>query len=291
MVDDISLSEAYDTDLQAFDLQSHHTEDNTFTKDDSLVFRVINLSSGPITSNTDCYLQLDQRPLMKVIIPASLKNPFGIIDTAKVVFPKLDLTDIGIHKIKFYTNSENDLRRSNDTLSLELYSKACELGNITGFSVDGNEALILCHMAQLKVKLLRNDMFRIWMASDGQFTNPAGNDIIIHTPEEPIKMDWVDKGDYYLIVTPKLALRAYKSPFRLSLYRGDNSTVIWEETKGMTYGKQTIQYLKRGDNEQFFGGGMQNGRFSHRGKTIKMTIDYNWEDGGNPNIATAQCSH
>jgi alpha-glucosidase len=291
MVDDISLSEAYDTDLQAFDLQSHHTEDNTFTKDDSLVFRVINLSSGPITSNTDCYLQLDQRPLMKVIIPASLKNPFGIIDTAKVVFPKLDLTDIGIHKIKFYTNSENDLRRSNDTLSLELYSKACELGNITGFSVDGNEALILCHMAQLKVKLLRNDMFRIWMAYDGQFTNPAGNDIIIHTLEEPIKMDWVDKGDYYLIVTPKLALRAYKSPFRLSLYRGDNSTVIWEETKGMTYGKQTIQYLKRVDNEQFFGGGMQNGRFSHRGKTIKMTIDYNWEDGGNPNIATAQCSH
>lgn len=286
MVDDISLSEAYDTDLQAFDLQSHHTEDNTFTKDDSLVFRVINLGSGPITSNTDCYLQLDQRPLMKVIIPASLKEPFGIIDTVKVVFPKLDLTDIGIHKIKFYTSRENDLRRSNDTLSLELYSKACDLGNITGFTVEMNEVLILCHMAQLKVKFLRNDMFRIWMAHDGKFSNPAGNDIIIHTPEEPIKMDWVDKGDYYLMQTPELALRAYKSPFRLSLYRGNNSSVIWEETKGITYGKQTIQYLKRGDDEQFFGGGMQNGRFSHRGKTIKMTIDYNWEDGENPNPAT-----
>ena len=83
-----------------------------------------------------------------------------------------------------------------------------------------------------------------------------------------------------------MAIRAYKTPLRFALYRADNQTLVWEETQGITYGKETVQYLKRGADEQFFGGGMQNGRFSHRDKTIKMTIDYNWEDGGNPNPAT-----
>lgn len=286
MVDDISLSEAFDYDLQALDLTSHKAEGNTFAKNDSLVFRVVNLGAKPVTENTDCYLQIDQRPLLKAIIPASKKMPFGIIDTVNVAFRNLDLTDIGIHKVKFYTSQPQDLRRTNDTLTMELYSQACELGDITGFNAGENEYLISCHKAQLKIQLLRNDLFRIWMAYDGVFTNPAGNDLIINTPSGEVNSRLSETADYYLIKTPDMALRAYKKPLRFELYRGDNTTPIWQEVRGITYGKQTVQYLKRGAAEQFFGGGMQNGRFSHRGKTIKMTIDYNWEDGGNPNPAT-----
>ncbi len=286
MVDDITLSEAFDADLQALDLSSHHAEGNTFGRNDSLVFRVVNLGAKPVTENTDCYLKIDQRPLLRAVIPASGKKPFGIIDTAKVVFRNLNLTDVGIHKVKFYTTQENDLRRTNDTISMELYSQACELGEITSFGAFKNEFLISCHKAQLKVQVLRNDMFRIWMTYDGQFTNPAGNDLIINSPSGNVESSWSDQGNYYLVKTPEFALRAYKKPLHFALYHGDNSTLVWEETRGITYGKQTIQYLKRGETEQFFGGGMQNGRFSHRGKTIKMTIDYNWEDGGNPNPAT-----
>lgn len=286
MVDDITLSEAFDADLQALALTSHKTEGNTFSKNDSLVFRVVNLGAHPVTENTNCYLQIDQRPLLKAVIPASKKKPFGIIDTVTVAFRDLDLTDIGIHKVKFYTDQTNDLRRSNDTLSMELYSQACELGDITGFKPGNNEYLINCHKAQLKIQLLRSDMFRIWMAYDGVFTNPAGNDLIVNTPSGEVNNSLTEKEDYYLVKTPDLALRIYKKPLRFELYQNDNATPIWKEARGITYGKQTVQYLKRGDAEQFFGGGMQNGRFSHRGKTIKMTIDYNWEEGGNPNPAT-----
>ena len=286
MIDDIQLSEAFDADVQSLDLVSHKVEGNTFRKDDAFTFRFVNLSSKPLTKSVDCYLQLDKRPLMKVIIPASPKKPIGIIDTVKVNFPNLDLTDIGIHKVKFYTNLENDLRRSNDTLSLELFSSACQVGNITNFKANGNEFQISCANAELKLQLVRNDMFRLLLAYDGEFTNPAGNDIIINTPNEPIKSSCSDAGNYFLLKTPEMAIRVYKSPLKFALYKADNSTLVWEETQGISYGKQTVQYLKRGKDEQFFGGGMQNGRFSHRGKTIKMTIDYNWEDGGNPNPAT-----
>lgn len=286
MVDDIQLSEAFDTDIQALDIASHKTEGNVFIKNDVLKFHFVNLSSKPITKNVDCYLQLDKQPLLKYTVTATDKKPIGIIDTVTVSFPNLDLTDIGIHKVKFYTDIENDLRRSNDTLSMELYSKACELGNITDIKAADNEFLISSNTVQVKLQILRNDMFRIWLAYDGIFTNPAGNDIITNTPAGLVDSKFSDQGNYYLIKTPEMTIRAYKQPLRFALYKADNSTLIWEETSGITYGKQTVQYLKRGENEQFFGGGMQNGRFSHRNKTIKMTIDYNWEDGGNPNPET-----
>jgi len=76
MVDDISLSEAFDADLQALDLTSHHVVGNTFGKNDSLVFRVVNLGAKPVTATTDCFLRLDNRPLMKAVIPASAGRHF-----------------------------------------------------------------------------------------------------------------------------------------------------------------------------------------------------------------------
>jgi len=286
MIDDISLSRAFNQDLQALDLTSHIPEGNTFIKNDSLTFRVVNLGAYPVTVPVNCFLKLDDRPLIKSTIPVSREKPVGIIDTVNVTFPGLDLTRIGIHQVTFYTNLSNDLRRSNDSLNMELYSRACELGNITGFEAVNDEFQITSATAQLKLQLLRNDMFRIRMAYDGHFTNPAGNEIIINTPHGPVQKEWSDQGSYYLVKTPDLAIRIYKKPLSFALYRAGNDTLLWKEDRGITYGKQTIQYLERGADEQFFGGGMQNGRFSHRGKTIKMDIDYNWEDGGNPNPAT-----
>lgn len=286
MIDDVQLSEAFDADLQVLQISSHAIEGNEFKKDDQLQFKVVNLGALPLTGNIDCYLELDNLKPIKAIIPASAKKPFGIIDTVTVSFPHLDLSNLGIHKVKFYTSLNSDLRRSNDTISTELFSKACQVGNITEFKPSGNDFLISTPNAQFKLQLIRNDIFRILMAYDGTFTNPAGNDIIIHQSKDPIQSNYSDEGAYYLLKTPEMAVRMYKSPLKFALYKSDNQSLIWEEVQGITYGKQTVQYLKRGEKEQFFGGGMQNGRFSHRDKTIKMTIDYNWEDGGNPNPET-----
>lgn len=285
MVDDIALSEAFESDLLAHKLCSHGEVGNVFKTNDELAFQVVNLGSKSITSGFDCFLYLDKRAPIKVTVPVSKKKPMGIIDTVTVRFPNLDLTDIGLHKLRFVAQLPGDMRPANDTISSVLYSGAYELGNVTGFEFGKGEYTIACHNAKVKLQFPRSDIFRVWMAYDGDFTNPAGNDIVISTPAQPVALQQTDEGDYYLFKTNDLALRAYKTPLRLALYRADNSTLVWEEQKGMTYGEQTVQYLRRGASEQYYGGGMQNGRFSHRGKTIKMDIDYNWEDGGNPNPA------
>jgi len=283
MVDDIRLSEAYDADILAYKLASHEESGNTFTNNDEMVFQLVNLGAYDITSNFDCFLKIDKREPMKINVPAGKSNPFKIIDTLNVSFSGIDLSDIGIHKINFYSRLPNDSRPENDSISTVLYSGAYSLGEITAFKPGSREFEIVCHQAKLKIQFIRNDIFRIWMAYDGEFSNPAGNDLVISEPDKDVQVKYTDTDAYHLFETSDLALRAYKDPLRFVLYKADNENLIWEEVQGMTYGKETVQYLTRGEQEYFYGGGMQNGRFSHRGETIKLTIDYDWEDGGNPN--------
>lgn len=285
MVDDIELSEALDTDLLALKLTSHTQAGNNFIASDVFRYKVVNLSAKNITEPFDCYLKIDNRPLLKVNIPFTPEKTFKINDTTEVVFPAANLTDYGIHNLKFYTDLKNDERKSNDTLVMQLYSKAFEVGPVTGFTKGEKEFTFECNHARVIVRFYRDDIFRIMMSYNGEFTDPAGNDIVINQPKDDVKVKYEDKGDYYLMSTGKTALRAYKSNLRFAMYKPDNATLVWEEVKGLTYGQETVQSLKRDDKEYFYGGGMQNGRFSHRDKIIKLTIDYNWEDGGNPNPA------
>ncbi|WP_052180887.1 TIM-barrel domain-containing protein [Alistipes sp. ZOR0009] len=285
MVDDVELTEAFDADILAYNLDSHKETGNKFGANDQLVFKVVNLGSQSITNSFDCQLFVDNREPIKVTVPASKKKPIGIIDTVAVRFPNLNLADIGLHKVKFVAQLPGDMRTSNDTISKILYSGAYELGKVTRFEQRNDFFELACNRAKVRLQFPRSDIFRVMMAYDGEFTDPAGKDIVINLPEKAAAVAHSDQGDYYLFKTDKLALRAYKNPLRLALYRADNATLVWEEQRGMTYGQQTVQYLRRGTTEYYYGGGMQNGRFSHRDKTIKMNIDYNWEDGGNPNPA------
>lgn len=285
MIDDISLSEAYPADIQALKIASK-IEDNAFTNNDTLSFDIVNLSAQKITRDFDCYLFVDSRSAVKTTVKATKKNPLNIIDTTRVRFPNIDLSDMGVHKVKFIASLPEDMRSTNDTISTELYSKACKLGKVTGIEKREKSVIFSCGVAKINVQFLNDDIFRIQMDYNGIFSNPAGDDLIVSKINDQVKLNVEDYGNYYLLSTQKIALRAYKDMLRFALYKNDNKSVIWEETQGITYGKQTTQYLKRFPEEQFFGGGMQNGRFSHRDKTIKMTIDYNWEDGGNPNPAT-----
>jgi alpha-glucosidase len=169
-------------------------------------------------------------------------------------------------------------------------------GRVTGLVVRGNTVEIDAVRGQFRVVFATDDLFRIWMAPDGVFTDPANTppkqdgapaaNIVVKHDYPGVTPGVADAGAYQLLATRSLALRVYKANLRFALYRPDNRTVIWEELVGPTWdGLQTTQLLTRGPKEQFFGGGMQNGRFSHREQTIKVAVSYDWDDGGHPNSA------
>ncbi|MGH3734311.1 MAG: NPCBM/NEW2 domain-containing protein [Micromonosporaceae bacterium] len=169
------------------------------------------------------------------------------------------------------------------------------LGDVTGFTADGATYTFEAGTAKVRVIFQRDDVFRLWLAPDGEFTDPANADpsdpaapdadiVVKHDYAQPATTH-VETDDSYQLRTGKITLTATKSPLSFSLHRADG-TLVWSETSPLSWNDtSTRQHLARGANEQFLGGGMQNGRFSHRGQTIKIERNFNWTDGGHPNAS------
>ncbi|MFF1817399.1 NPCBM/NEW2 domain-containing protein [Kribbella sp. NPDC058245] len=182
--------------------------------------------------------------------------------------------------------------------SAPAHAAGTTLGDVTGFTpgTSGDRATYMLSAGQAKVRVvfLKDDVFRLWLAPDGTFTDPAStppekpgdpsSTIVTKTDYGSPKTSWRDHGGYYSLTTGKVEVRAQKKPLKFSVYRDDR--LVWAEAAPLSWtDTSTTQSLARGANEQFFGGGMQNGRFSHRDETIKISKDFNWEDGGNPNAS------
>jgi alpha-glucosidase (family GH31 glycosyl hydrolase) len=158
------------------------------------------------------------------------------------------------------------------------------VGPVTGFDMKGSTVEISARPAKARIVFLTDDTFRIWVAPGGRFVDE--NDMVVRPDQPGVAPEVTDTGGYVLFTTAALALRVYKEPLRFGLYRPDDRTRIVEEKRCLTThdgAGPTTQYLTRAPDEQFFGGGMQNGRFSHRHKAIDIAVSYNWDDGGCPN--------
>ncbi|MCT9093741.1 NPCBM/NEW2 domain-containing protein [Streptomyces sp. ASQP_92] len=159
------------------------------------------------------------------------------------------------------------------------------VGDVTGFeATSGSVFTLRAGAAEARVSFVTDDTFRIELAPDGDFTDPAGADIVLPQGTPPATR-WKDRGDRYELSTAKVTLRAFKSPLRFALSKADG-TLLWSETNPLSWTKDTTtQTLSRGATEQFFGAGMQNGRgnTSHRDHTVQVGVDDNWNDGGHPN--------
>jgi hypothetical protein len=167
--------------------------------------------------------------------------------------------------------------------------RSITLGDLTAFDVKENVATASAGQDQVRIIFYRDDLFRLWLGPDGQFTeaqpNAADAQMVVWTGS-PVAFTSRDAGEYYRLATPAVVLRVYKRPLRFALFDKTNTTVVWQETKPLTYGPSTVQTLKRGDDENFFGGGMQNGYFSHRDTSVNIRLNTrNWNDGGTPNPA------
>ncbi len=248
-----------------------------------LVVRVKNYGSENINQDFTVAYSLEGILQETVTIPAGT-TPLLSNQTIDLEFTPVNMNTSGSYHFQFFTSLTGDENMNNDTLTKTLISMSNVVGNITAFSVDTCTALITCGSTKVRVIFYKDGMFRIWMAPNGSFSNPAGNSIVVSYDFPLISINWSDEGDYYKISTNDLVLRAYKSPLRFELYKSDNMTEIWKEYSGLDYGTRTFQYLETDESEYFYGGGMQNGYFSHKGTKIKISKETeNWDNGAVPN--------
>ncbi len=284
MVDDVALSEPAETDFALLTLASHPESGNNFSAKDHFILTVKNSGRKAINTDFDINCIVDGTKKLKITVPAATFPllPFSSLD---VTFPEIDLTGFPSHKVLFYTHLAGDRNALNDTLRLKITAKETHLGKITDFIPKGNEFDMNCGVSKVKVIFYSNDIFRIWISSDGEFTNPAADDIVvdygIHSPE----ISWADKGSYYALNSPLVELRAAKDPVRFTLYDQLTGKILFDEASGITLGSESYQSLNRQKDEDLYGCGMQNGYFAHRGRKILIEKGGGWDDGGRPNPA------
>ena len=142
---------------------------------------------------------------------------------------------------------------------------------------------------RFRVEFYATDVFRIQAAPDGNFADPLNDPTAaqILVDDLPVNRDRVDceVTDADVVWrTGTLELRMNRAHGTFSLSRADG-TPIFSEKKPLSFaGNTTTQTLSTDPDEFYYGGGQQNGHFSHKGTKIEISAN-GWNEGDRPNPA------
>lgn len=169
-----------------------------------------------------------------------------------------------------------------------------QLVNAKYEKTDGNDVYLSFGGGEkAKVTFLKDGVFRFNMEPDGQFKDAPEPMAPTHTTKiiDKNEQEYIDEyreiepnvtqdKDQIIIATDKMQLIIDKDLAKMELKKANGETV-WKEKESLKYdGKETIQTLDTKDDEYFYGGGMQNGYFSHKNRKIEIVNKSTWVSGG-----------
>jgi alpha-glucosidase (family GH31 glycosyl hydrolase) len=105
--------------------------------------------------------------------------------------------------------------------------------------------------------------------------------ILGDNPRKPVsKLEVGDNNNKIRIGTGKIIVELDKASSRFKIINKQNEPVL-ETLEPVRFEKKQITLtVKESAQEYFYGGGVQNGRFSHKGQTIAIENQNSWTDGG-----------
>ncbi len=106
--------------------------------------------------------------------------------------------------------------------------------------------------------------------------------ILVNNPRKTISaLNLKDGNDFISITTGKINILLNKKTMLMKVVNLATNTVVLEEVEPVHFEKGKVALtLKENTQEYFYGGGVQNGRFSHKGKVIAIENQNSWTDGG-----------
>lgn len=146
--------------------------------------------------------------------------------------------------------------------------------------------ILFSDTTRLTVDFYGENIFRLFKDNSGGIVrNPQAVPearILTDNPRKPTgRIILTSEGNEISLMTSQIKLIFNRDNACLKIIRlSDNQTIT--ETTGpiQITDKRTSICLKEQADEYFYGGGVQNGRFSHKGKIIAIENTNNWTDGG-----------
>ncbi|WP_293304443.1 TIM-barrel domain-containing protein [Pedobacter sp. UBA5917] len=146
--------------------------------------------------------------------------------------------------------------------------------------------LLLSNSQRLTLDFYGDNIFRVFEDPAGGFirdpeAKPEAK-ILVENPRRPVsKLELKDENNQLFISTSKITVLIDKNTSLIKIINLATQKVVVEELAPVQFekGKTTLS-LKENADEYFYGGGVQNGRFSHKGKAIAIENQNSWTDGG-----------
>ncbi|WP_407478940.1 TIM-barrel domain-containing protein [Elizabethkingia miricola] len=131
-----------------------------------------------------------------------------------------------------------------------------------------------------------DNIFRLFQDNSGKgMRDPEAKPeakILVSNPRKAVtKLNIAQDNNQLSITTDKVQVVFDKNTSLFKLINLQTKAVVVEEVEPLSFEKnKTSLTLKENPQEYFYGGGVQNGRFSHKGKAIAIENQNSWTDGG-----------
>lgn len=139
---------------------------------------------------------------------------------------------------------------------------------------------------RLSIDFYGENIFRFFKDNTGGIIrNPEAKpeaDILVDSPRAKTgQIILTDNDGEIAISTSKVKISFDKQTSLFKLVRLSDNYVVAESVSPLELSSKNVSIsLKEREDEYFYGGGVQNGRFSHKGKIIAIENTNNWTDGG-----------
>lgn len=166
--------------------------------------------------------------------------------------------------------------------TVQTHAKIIGVKQINPTTVD----VLFSNNQRMTVDFYGENIFRLFQDNSGGIirapeATPQAQ-ILVDNPRIPLSMLNVEDTDGTITIsTAKVKIQLDKNTSLLKVINLDTQSVVLEESEPVMFDKDRVTVtLKETPEEYFYGGGVQNGRFSHKGKAIAIENQNSWTDGG-----------
>lgn len=131
-----------------------------------------------------------------------------------------------------------------------------------------------------------DNIFRLFQDNSGGIirdpeATPEARILVDNPRREVTGLDVKADGRCVVISTPRIEVSLDKSTRLMTVTDKESGRAVIEQAAAVDFGDKGVSIaLKEEPHEYFYGGGVQNGRFSHKGKIIAIENQNSWTDGG-----------
>ena len=139
---------------------------------------------------------------------------------------------------------------------------------------------------QLTVDFYGDNIFRLFRDDNGGVVRdpeatPQAKILVANARRAASALNVMDDGKTVTIANQTVSMRLDKQTGLMQITDLRTGQAVVESVAPVSFSKEgTVLTWKARSGEYFYGGGVQNGRFSHKGKSIAIENTNNWVDGG-----------